>query len=87
MATRAAKQPDRDPHAEREGHGQPAVIRSFRSRRPFQSGLWKRQVRISKQVREYEEVVDVPHYQEEVRVERFPITFVEAAPSVRTEGM
>ncbi len=44
-------------------------------------------VRISKRVREYEEMVDVPHFQEEVKVERVPVDqFVEEAPAVRTEG-
>jgi len=32
-------------------------------------------------------VVDVPHFQEEVKVERVPIDqIIESAPSVRTEG-
>lgn len=89
MATRAAKQPDRDPASRTErGTVKPAVIPVIQeqatiSKRIVETG----KVRISKQVREYEEVVDVPHYQEEVRVERVPINeFVEAAPSVRTEG-
>jgi len=44
-------------------------------------------VRISKRVREYEEMVDVPHFQEEVKVERVPVDqLVEEAPAVRTEG-
>ena len=44
-------------------------------------------VRISKRVREYEEMVDVPHFQEEVKVERVPVDqLVEEAPGVRTEG-
>jgi len=44
-------------------------------------------VKISKRVRECEEVVDVPHYQEEVKVERVPVNqFVEQMPYVRTEG-
>jgi uncharacterized protein (TIGR02271 family) len=44
-------------------------------------------VRISKRVREYEEMVDVPHFQEEVKVERVPVEqFVDEAPAVRTEG-
>jgi len=44
-------------------------------------------VRIGKRVREYEEIVDVPNIQEEVRVERVPINkMVDAAPDVRTEG-
>lgn len=44
-------------------------------------------VRISKHVREYEEIVDVPHVHEEVKVERVPVDkVVESAPEVRTEG-
>lgn len=44
-------------------------------------------VRISKRVREYEEMVDVPHFQEEVKVDRVPVEqFVDEAPVVRTEG-
>jgi uncharacterized protein (TIGR02271 family) len=44
-------------------------------------------VRIAKHVREYEEMVDVPHFQEEVQVRRVPVNqFVDAAPEVRTEG-
>jgi uncharacterized protein (TIGR02271 family) len=44
-------------------------------------------VRIRKNVREYEEHVDIPHVHEEVRVERVPVDqFVDAAPQVRTEG-
>ena len=44
-------------------------------------------VHIRKQLREYEELVDIPHVQEEVRVERVPVNeFVEDAPKVRTEG-
>jgi len=44
-------------------------------------------VKISKQVREYEEIVDIPHVHEEVKVERRPIgEFVDTAPKVRTEG-
>ncbi|HEY8563434.1 MAG TPA: YsnF/AvaK domain-containing protein [Pyrinomonadaceae bacterium] len=44
-------------------------------------------VRISKRVSEREEIVDVPLFREEVRVERVPINlFVEAPPAVRQEG-
>lgn len=44
-------------------------------------------VRIRKDVREYEEHVDIPHVHEEVRVERVPVDqFVDEAPQVRTEG-
>jgi uncharacterized protein (TIGR02271 family) len=44
-------------------------------------------VHIRKHLREYEELVDIPHIQEEIRVERVPINeFVDDAPTVRTEG-
>src|SRR5215213_172498 len=44
-------------------------------------------VLIRKQLREYEELVDIPHVQEEIRVERVPVNrIVEEAPKVRTEG-
>jgi uncharacterized protein (TIGR02271 family) len=44
-------------------------------------------VKISKHVREYEELVDVPHFQDEVRIERVAVNqFVDAPPKVRTEG-
>jgi uncharacterized protein (TIGR02271 family) len=44
-------------------------------------------VRISKRISEHEELVDVPLFREEVRVERVPINlFVEAVPQVRQEG-
>src|SRR4051812_32667444 len=45
------------------------------------------EVKVSKHVREYEEIIDIPHMHEEVRVDRVPINqFVEVAPQVRTEG-
>jgi uncharacterized protein (TIGR02271 family) len=44
-------------------------------------------VRISKHVREYEEVVDLPHVHEEVHVDHVAVgEMVETAPEVRTEG-
>ena len=44
-------------------------------------------VRISKRISEYEELVDVPLFAEEVRVERVPVNlFVESLPPVRQEG-
>jgi uncharacterized protein (TIGR02271 family) len=44
-------------------------------------------VRISKRISEHEELVDVPLFREEVRVERVPVNlFVEALPPVRQEG-
>ena len=44
-------------------------------------------VRISKHIREFEEIVDEPLFREEVAIERVPINqFVEARPAVRQEG-
>ena len=44
-------------------------------------------VRISKRISEHEELVDVPLFREEVRVERVPVNlFVETLPPVRQEG-
>lgn len=44
-------------------------------------------VRISKRISEREELVDVPLFREEVRVERVPVNlFIEAVPQVRQEG-
>ncbi len=44
-------------------------------------------VRISKRISEHEELVDVPLFREEVRIERVPVNvFVEAPPPVRREG-
>jgi uncharacterized protein (TIGR02271 family) len=44
-------------------------------------------VRISKRISEHEELVDVPLFREEVRVERVPINlFVETLPLARQEG-
>jgi uncharacterized protein (TIGR02271 family) len=44
-------------------------------------------VRISKRISEHEELVDVPLFKEEVRVERVPVNlFVDALPPVRQEG-
>lgn len=44
-------------------------------------------VHISKQVREHEELIDLPLFREEVSVERVPINlFVETLPPIRQEG-
>jgi len=44
-------------------------------------------VRISKHIREFEEIVDEPLFREEVAIERVPVNqFVEARPAVRQEG-
>jgi len=66
----------------------PAVIpvmeeRAVVKKRVVETG----RVRIRKDVREYEEHIDIPHVHEEVRVERVPVDhIVEEAPQVRTEG-
>ena len=66
----------------------PAVIpviqeRAIVKKRVVETG----RVRIRKDVREYEEHVDIPHVHEEVRVERVPVDkMVDEAPQVRTEG-
>lgn len=68
--------------------GKPAVIpviaeQTTVDKRVVETG----RVRIAKQVREYEEVIDLPHVHEEVHVEHVPVgEMVEAAPEVRTEG-
>jgi uncharacterized protein (TIGR02271 family) len=89
MATRAVKRTDNDRRS-RAGSDvvKPAVIPVIQE----QATAYKRvvetgRVRISKNVREYEELVDVPHSQEEVMVDRVSVNqFVESAPAVRTEG-
>ena len=44
-------------------------------------------VKITKHVREYEELVDVPHFQDEIHIERVAVNqFVDTPPQVRTEG-
>jgi uncharacterized protein (TIGR02271 family) len=44
-------------------------------------------VRISKRIKEYEEIIDEPLFREQVNVERVPINqVIEARPAVRQEG-
>lgn len=66
----------------------PAVIPVIQEQaKVFKRVVETGKVRISKKVREYDEVVDVPHFHEEVKVERVPINqMIESAPAVRTEG-
>jgi uncharacterized protein (TIGR02271 family) len=66
----------------------PAVIPVIQEQaKVFKRVVETGKVKISKHVREYEEIVDVPHFQEEVKVDRVPVNqFVESAPVVRTEG-
>jgi len=89
MASRAGKRLAEDPRGVSPMRDvKPAVIPIIQeqatvSKRVVETG----RVRIGKRVREYEEIVDVPNIQEEVRVERVPINkMVDAAPDVRTEG-
>jgi len=89
MASRAGKRLADDPRVAAPMRDiKPAVIPVIQeqatvSKRVVETG----KVRIAKQVREYEEIVDVPNIQEEVKVERVPINkMVDAAPDVRTEG-
>ena len=85
MASRTDKKTDERADA---GSSKKAVIPVIQeqatvSKRVVETG----KVRISKHVREYEEIVDVPHIHEEVMVERVPVDrVVEAAPEVRQEG-
>ena len=71
-----------------EGTRGPAVIpviqeRATVKKRVIETG----KVHIKKHLREYEEIVDIPHVREEVRVEHVPVNrFVEDAPKIRTEG-
>lgn len=66
----------------------PAVIpvieeRAMVKKRVVETG----RVRIRKNVREYEEHVDIPYVHEEVHVDRVPVDrVVEAAPQVSTDG-
>jgi uncharacterized protein (TIGR02271 family) len=66
----------------------PAVIPVIQERATVKKRVVETgRVRIRKDVREYEEHVDIPHVHEEVRVERVPVDrFVDEAPQVRTEG-
>src|SRR5688500_10909716 len=86
MATKAAR--TRIKEAPESPQGRPAVIPVIQeqatvTKRVVETG----KVRVSKRVREYEEIVDVPSFQEEVRVDRVAVgQFVDAAPEVRTKG-
>ena len=66
----------------------PAVIPIIQERATVKKRVVETgKVHIRKHVREYEELVDIPHVQEEVRIEHVPMNrFVEEAPKVRTEG-
>lgn len=85
-----ASRTDNEPSSRRGGTPvvKPAVIpviqeRAVVQKRTVETG----RVRIRKDVREYEEHIDIPHVHEEVRVERVPVDqIVEEAPQVRTEG-
>jgi len=88
MAAKAGKKPDGDPDESAIRETKSTVIpviheQATVSKRVVETG----RVRIAKHVREYEEVVDVPHYQEEVTIERVPVNQqVDATPEIRREG-
>lgn len=87
MAARAVKQQDTEnsiPVTEVKSAVIPVIQEQATvSKRVVETG----RVRISKRVREYEEILDVPHFQEEVSVERVPVEkFVDEAPVVHKEG-
>lgn len=85
MATRAVKKTNASPGISKAKSAVIPVIQEQATayKRVVETG----KVRISKHVREYVELVDIPHFQEEVKVERVPVNqFVETAPGVRTEG-
>ena len=89
MAARAGKQTNKDSGSRIPMQKvKPAVIPVIQEQATVQKRVVETsRVRIAKHVREYEEIVDVPHFQEEVKVQRVPVNqFVEAAPEVRTEG-
>jgi uncharacterized protein (TIGR02271 family) len=89
MAMRAGKRANEDPESRGPMRkAKPAVIPVIQEQATVQKRVVETgRVRIAKHVREYEEIVDVPHFQEEVKVERVPVNqFVDAVPEVRTEG-
>ena len=85
---RQAKRNDDNSRESRIGEVKPAVIPVIQQqatvkKRVIETG----KVHIAKRVHEYEELVDIPHIHEEVRVEHVPVNqFVDVAPKVRTEG-
>ena len=87
MAVKPVRKRDKSDDA-RNRNIKPAVIPVIQeeatiSKRVVETG----KVRIAKNVREYEEIVDVPHFQEQVNVDRVPVNqFVDETPSVRNEG-
>ncbi len=85
MATRSEKAPgNRAAGATKKSAMIPVIQEQATvSKRVVETG----KVRISKHIREYEEVVDVPHFHEEVKVDRVPIDqMIDETPEVRTEG-
>ena len=84
MATRAVKKAD---DSSKGSGARSAVIPVIQEQATAYKRVKTGKVRISKHVREYEELVDIPHFQEEVKVERVPVDqFVETAPGAGTEG-
>ncbi|MBA2378931.1 MAG: YsnF/AvaK domain-containing protein [Blastocatellia bacterium] len=85
MATRSEKAPgNRAAGAKNKSAVIPVIQEQATvSKRVVETG----KVRIAKHIRQYEEVVDVPHFQEEVKVDRvFVDQIIDEAPEVRTEG-
>jgi len=66
----------------------PAVIPVIQEQATVQKRVVETgKVKITKHVREYEELVDVPHFQDEIHIERVAVNqFVDTPPQVRTEG-
>ena len=85
---RHVKRNDGDPVASRIDEVKPAVIPVIQQQATIKKRVVETgKVHIAKRVHEYEELVDIPHIHEEVRVERVPVNqFVDEAPKVRTEG-
>jgi uncharacterized protein (TIGR02271 family) len=71
-----------------EERGKSAVIPVIHEQATVQKRVVETgKVHIAKRLREYEELVDIPHIHEEVRVEHVPVNeFVDEPPKVRTEG-
>lgn len=89
MATKHAEDASQQaPQTDSEVRDEPMVIPVIQEeitveKRVIETG----KVRISKRIREYEELVDVPLLADHVTVERVPVNlFVEAQPPVRQEG-
>jgi uncharacterized protein (TIGR02271 family) len=71
-----------------QGSVKPAVIPVIQEQATVKKRVVETgKVHIKKRLREYEELVDIPHIHEEVRVEHVPVNqFVDEPPKIRTEG-